>query len=422
MLKEEPFLRGKLKLNWIFFLTAGTVYAVAASFAVAHFEHFFDRSIYSFTYGFGPTTKALVETGSCRTFANGIAYTMHRFPLIPYFLYIIHFVTTNAFIALLIKNIFTGFIFSYVTFRIFRSWGKNVLFLLMIVFFSPQFVIHAFNIYHEEAFVSALLALISILLCTPQHGRKLSRDDILFSISSILLVFTKSSSIYLASALPVLWFIQRKSFPALWISGGVIASAFLTIALYSFILNGAFTLESSLNGVNIYKGNNSRTLELYPALSLDILDKIDPVITSPGVFSNEWEYNKYYKQKAYNFIKHHPDQFFKSVIIKTWALFLSIHQIGADPEREEKNKFVNTVDIVATILQRSLLCVVGLIILVLLFHSTSMQNRIIAMTALSFIILYSGPFLIGFGYMRHYVPLMFPVMIFGIKLYSCEFL
>jgi hypothetical protein len=244
------------------FLLAGVGYAVVASFIVAHFEHFFDHSIYSLTYGFGPGAKAIVETGQCKTFANGIAYTMHRYPLIPYFLYSIHFVTTNAFAALVIKNIFTGLIFSYAVFRIYATWGKNALLPLITVFFSPQFLIHAFNIYHEEAFVSALLAMISVLLCTPKIGKKIIQDDILFSVSSMLFIFTKSSSVYLAAALPVLWFIQRKSFPALWFSSSMVAFAFLTIAIYSFVLNGNFTLESSLNGYNVYKGNNTRTLDI----------------------------------------------------------------------------------------------------------------------------------------------------------------
>lgn len=420
MVREKSFLHSKLPINWILFLLAGIVYAVTASFVVAHFEHFFTRSIYSLTYGFGPTTKALVETGSCKTFANDIAYTMHRFPLIPYFLYMIHFITTNAFAALLIKNFITGLFFSYVAFRTYTTWGKKSLYLLALVFCSPQFVIHAFNIHHEEAFVSALLALISILLCTPQQGGKISRDDIFFCISSILFIFTKSSAIYLASALPVMWFIQRKSFPALCISVSAVAAAFLTIGLYSFLLNGTFTLESSLNGVNIYKGNNSKTLELYPALSLDILDITDSVIATPGKFGNEWEYNKFYKQKAYDFIKLHPDVFLKGVIVKTSALFFSIHQIGSTPEREKKNKLVMTIDIFVTILQRAFFCGACLFALISFFHAPSMQSRLIVITAFLFVMLYSGPFLIGFGYMRHYVPLMLPVMVFGIKLCSCR--
>lgn len=418
---KKWYLQSNLFSSPAIFLIAGVFYAVAASFAIGHFEHFFTRSIYSFTYGFGPAVKAIVETGECRTYANGIAYTMHRYPLIPYFLYIIHFVTTNAFIALVIKNFFTGLIFSYATFRAYSIWGKNAVILLSIVFFSPQFLIHAFNIYHEEAFVSALLALISILLCTPANEKKIVPDDILFSIACIMFIFTKSSSIYLALFLPVLWFIQRKSYPALWFSGGAIASAFLTIALYSFILNGTFTLESSLNGVNIYKGNNSKTLELYPYLTLDILDKTDPVITTPGTFANEWEYNRFYKNKASTYIVHHPGQFLKGVLIKTWALFFSIRPIGVSPERDKKNGILLSADLLITILQRSLFCMMSLIGFVLLFFSAQLKQKTTALVVLLFIFLYSGPFLIGFGYMRHYVPLMFPVIVFGIKLYTCKF-
>jgi hypothetical protein len=418
MLKENSNLRSHF---YIFFLIPGIIYAVTASFAVSHFENFFNRSIYSFTYGFGPTVKALVENGSCRTFANGIAYTMHRYPLIPYFLYLIHFFSTNAFIALIIKNIFTGLLFSYATYRVYTTWGKNAVVLLLIVFCSPQFLIHAFNIYHEEAFVSALLALISIFLCTPTKEKKITRDDILFSIMSILFIMTKSSSIYIAIVLPVLWFIQRKTYPALWVSSGAVISAFLTIALYSFILNGTFTLESSLNGVNLYKGNNSKTLELYPRFTLDILDKTDPVITSPGIFANEWEYNRFYKDKTRAYIVHHPGQFLKGALIKTWALFLSIRPIGVSPERVKKNDIVLAVDLFITILHRCLFLMMCLIGSVLLFFSVQLNHKVTALVILLFIFLYSGPFLIGFAYMRHYVPLMFPVLVFSVKLFVYKF-
>jgi hypothetical protein len=421
MLKENSYLPTHRFSCYFFFLIAGVTYAITASFVVGHYEHFFDSSIYSYSYGFGPTTKALVENGSCRTFANGIAYTMHRYPLIPYFLYVIHFFTTNAFMALVIKNIFTGVLFSYATYRAYITWGKNAVILLLIVFCSPQFLIHAFNIYHEEAFVSVLLALISILLCTPQSSRKISWDDFFFGISCVLFIFTKSSSIYLASILPLLWFFQRKSYSALLVSAGSVISAFITIAVYSFMLNGTFTLESSLNGVNIYKGNNSKTFEIYPKYNLDILDKTDSVIKSPGVFKNEWEYNRSYKNKAYSYIIHHPRQFLKGVFIKTWALFFSIHPIGTSPEREKKNNIVLAIDLLITIFQRGLFCMTCFVAFILIFFRSPIKQKYVALIVFLFILLYSGPFLIGFSYMRHYVPLMFPVIVFGMKLYSCKF-
>lgn len=279
--------------------------------------------------------------------------------------------------------------------------------LLFISLILPIQLIDVINMQVEEGYSFCLLSYaVAVLLFGARKKAIPWRTTILFALSVLALYLTKSSMVVAAAFLVLMFWLQvqegRKRLAVVLI----VACGPLGWGLYTLRGSGHFSIGTSLDGINLHKGNNPQFLDRYPPADEGSLDRYDPPLNEGKYFSNEWAFNSFHKHAAENYIASHPGRTLAAAFWKAQVFFFSLRKIGSEQYRGWLGWITN----ISMILFRLLLWTAcGIALLCLAQKRRAASASIVYLGTIGTV---AAPYLAGFALTRHAGVLIFPSALF----------
>jgi hypothetical protein len=296
-----------------------------------------------------------------------------------------------------------------------RDWTINSLLFIPLV--CSPFVANMVNLQVEEAYGFAPIAYcVAVLLLPKARDQKdthrintaIILESMGFCVSACLVFLAKSSFIILSWAFVLLYCVihRRAILRAIVITGMVLCC--LGWANFQNIHAGKFTLGTSLDGFNFYKGNNTKFLERYPPEPGINLDIYDNELAAGRHFESEWDENSFYKDLAKQYIFENPIATFKAIAVKFNASLLSFQKYGSTASSGIRSIY----ETIGILLFRLVFVASLLVIMTAIFVKRFRAIRPVSLMFLAIGASTVAPYLAGFAYTRHTSVLLFPCCLF----------
>jgi hypothetical protein len=406
-----------LRLKLLLFLL---IYAALGSLMVIQYLHCWNDSLESLQFGFGPLIRSIMRTNEYKvTCPDGISFTAHRLPFIPYFLAAVgSLIRDNVAVAMIVKNLLFVPLLGYPIALALKGSRLPVLFYLLMflsVLSMPQLVLHTFHVTCEEPFIVPLLAVMSgILYFGPLHDRDKRRywPHALFALCNLILFLTKSSMTCICIVLAFLPFLAFSRRGLLVLNVVALLAGMLAWAGFNYHNSGHFTISSSLNGSHFHKGNNRYALEYYPRRSLDLLPPLGEEGEHPRAeIKDEWDLYKYHRAKALEFIREHSSSFARLTWRRFFAFFIEVRPYGStDPSGEIHRPFKYLGMAYMVFFRLLFLSSIVSSCCILLARDAALSRP--AWCYLLMVAFYAAPCVLGYAYERHVVPLVMPTALY----------
>lgn len=417
----SPLVRG-----WrcvVLFMIYGTVLGLAH---YLYYSSAFDRySTFDLKNEFGDLIEQLILAGRyqvCKEWPfpgwGFRCFVAHRLPAVPLFLAAIGKFSDSLLLASLIKNAvlfgFTGVAIAIAT-RDAQKVPLVAIIPVLIILLLPYNAFTAASLEFEEGYIFHLLpaAILAVV-------RMETRGDVLVAaVSLFFLVLTKSTLFVLSLALAA-WGAYRAAIHL----RSLTSAAVIVLSLFAACLSwGIFTAHatgkpawgsemSSWNGWHLYKANHPNLFTVYPRYSPDYLD-LTQHSGAEDVSKDEWALQDYYRDRGLDLILSDPWKFLVGSMHK---LFISLIEVRETAGTYEESRRFN----VSMIFNR--LLVLGLILLLFCrwtLRSDGIRATRQQRTDLAFIlflsVLYLAPYLVGFVYHRHVIPLLWAISLWSMS-------
>lgn len=400
-------------------------YIFLASY-LAHQRRLHIQSVFDLEYGFGPLVAALVNTG--QYMAPDQIFTAHRMPMIPLVLAMLAKLTTDAFGIYLLKNALFGLALVGAFALLWRHTPQVPRWLLLIsggfVLSFPQIVQYMALPDVEEGYLIPFIALLSVALLYAEelalgaNGRLLA----LLAVVNALLYLTKSSMLALSVVYTLLFFCKSRAthtqpYKVLGFFSLALLVAMAGWGMWNYQQSGRFHVMSSWDGLNLYKGNNPATPALYPPYNLDTID-LTPVQQESADPTDEWVIDQTARTAAWAFIRSQPRQ---AVMLGLERAFILCCEVRRTPIWAGEQRIAGLIQLVGVgyMISFRLLfwLALGLAIRTLWLpiqplRPLTWQPRVAALTFVGVVAGYSAPYLVGFAYERHVLPLVLPTFFY----------
>jgi hypothetical protein len=364
-----------------------------------------------------------------------------RMPGQPVFLWTLSAFTLNSQIAALLKAIFMSSLL-YLALRDFiaQVWTHNAVarvfyaVIALALIFSPNLIKHASSVNIEEGWLVEILAITVLTLST-----LLLRTERDFGRAAAAIAAASAAYLFKSSMILVLVAVASTVIGVVWASGQKTrATALLALALASPLAwlghnvetTGRFTILSSYDGENMFRGWNAHFREVYPNCSLDILFDPEPVCDhrrlalpyepSRKGFADEWLWNDAYKSRAIDWLRQNPAKAAETFIYKLTIFIATPRQIPYVATLYGKEVFRSVPQVVVGeiwLALARLFELTGLIMAIALIAKGDGRARTIALASLAVTAGYAIPYVIGFGYERHYSIFVMMTALFNIPLF-----
>jgi len=295
------------------------------------------------------------------------------------------------------------------------GWHRLMVILLLLVpFVMTAFLADVTNIVVEEGYSYSFLAGAVALLLFGWRVRPalsgLSRA-VVFAVALDGLYLSKSGMLPGVIVLLVGFMLVEKSVALRWLVVALVAAAPIGWALHQHHASGRYSAGTSLDGINLHKGNNAGFLEHYPPPHGDSLDWYDFELGRGLHFGDEWSFNDYHQRAALDYLLTHPRETFEGDLRKIDVLFFSVEKYGSTASHGVR-RVVEDAGMVAfrLMLWAALLCAIYL-----LFRARDPDGgslRLASGLFLAVVAACSLPFLAGFAYTRHVSILIYPAALF----------
>ena len=284
-----------------------------------------------------------------------------------------------------------------------RRWWLTGL--LLLPFGMTPFLADVVNLQVEEGYSYSLLALTTALVVFRPAGEMGRWRVAAFAVAAAGLYLAKSSMAPAVAVLTVafLWPLRRQTGAV----AATLAVVLLTVggwAMWQHHAAGRYTLGTSIDGVNMHKGNDEFFLAHYPPEAGETLDSYDPALNRGLIFPNEWSFNDYHQKAAMDFIKTHPGETIDGIGRKLEVIFVSLRKLGSRP-------FTGSMEIAeigGMVLFRLLFWSALLVSGRSLFRGPAAGTRFAAATFLLLTGAVALPYVVGFAYTRHISVLIYP--------------
>jgi hypothetical protein len=296
-----------------------------------------------------------------------------------------------------------------------REWLINGLLFIPLV--CSPFLANLVNLQVEEAYGFAPIAYCVAVLLLPHAGdqsgiRRINIamivESVAFCASACLVFLSKSSFVILAWAFVLLYCVTHKqtTLRAIVISGLVLCC--LGWANFQNNHAGKFTLGTSLDGFNFYKGNNAKFLDRYPPEPGTNLDIYDNELAAGRHFESEWDESSFYKDLAKKYIFENPTATIKAIAVKFNASLLSFQKYGSTASSGIRSIY----ETIGILLFRLVFVASLLVIMIAIFVKRFRAIRPVSLMFLTIGASTVAPYLAGFAYTRHTSVLLFPCCLF----------
>jgi hypothetical protein len=409
------------RLIGVLLLFVGAYSAAGVAF-MGKWEHLHGLTITNLGFGYGVLLEALQNSGLyrvCNVHYPGICFSAHRLPLIPYLMLGLKALVGDDLLRIdAAKSVIFNSLLAVALYLLLRRSALAIKFTvgsLGLALLMPRWILNAFELSVEEGYMMTTLALLVAMLWFPpklESRGKIATWGFALGLLAVVLLFCKNSMVYWAAVVPFLFALQARSITALLSTLFVVLSGFALLCIFNHQVSGRFTVGSSWEGWNLYKGNNPYTAKLYPTYNLDNLDYMGLVVADRPLH-DEWDYNDYFKKKAVAFIRENPGQFLELSMRKTWVFYIEVRETGLFLGHKPMSKPWHWVQMVWMITFRLVLfwtIISSLRILGCSKERLGEGKRFAAFSYLLFLTLYSGFYIIGFAYERHVMPIVLPTV------------
>jgi hypothetical protein len=196
----------------------------------------------------------------------------------------------------------------------------------------------------------------------------------------------------------------------------------LSWALYQHHASGRYSVGTSVDGINLHKGNNAGFLEHYPPQSGDSMDWYDFELNRGLHFGDEWSFNDYHLRAALEFVRAHRRETLKGYGRKLNVIFFSIEKHGGTGSSGIRRVIENA----GMAAFRLMLWAAIVSAIYLLFRAPSFRTaplfrnqrpderplRVASGVFLAVVAACALPYLAGFAYTRHASILIYPSALF----------
>lgn len=289
-----------------------------------------------------------------------------------------------------------------------------------LLLFAP-FAITAFlacvvNLAVEEGYSYAFLALaVAILFFSEEFSLPMT---LLFAGALDCLYLSKSSMLPAVIVLLIGYVRLQRRWRLRILAVALVMIAPAGWAIYQHHASGRYTLSTSLDGINLHKGNNETFLEHYPPSGGDTLDRFDQDLNRGQHFTNEWNFNDYHRHAAIDYAVHHPRETLRGDLRKLNVFFISITKIGSQNLHGRLAIFWET----ATLLLFRLIlwAAIASSLLALLRPATPRDpsRRVLAGFFLALIAACALPYIVGFAFTRHASVLIYPASLICCRMWT----
>ncbi|WP_158943555.1 hypothetical protein [Granulicella sp. S190] len=391
-----------------------------------------NKSIFSITNLVGPTTQSLLNGGGITicteqmgTIGNPICFHAARMPATAVVvaagirLFGDHYLTVAFFKTLLLLLPLELAI--YLVWRCLpqrRPRALLVAFLLLAPFFMTPFLADVVNLQVDEGYSYSFLALSVALLLFRRSGLPAVATALLFAAALDGLYLSKSGMLLAVLVLLVAFVGDERTSKLRWLVVLLVAAAPIGWAIHQHHASGRYSVGTSLDGLNLHKGNNAAFLQNYPPVRGDSLDWYDVVLNHGLRFPDEWSFNDYHQRAALDYLRTHPKETLQGDRRKLKILFFSLEKYGSNANHGLRW----VMEIVGILLFRLILWTALAASAYLLFrhrHQESPSLRFAAAAYLAIVAACALPYLAGFAYTRHVSILIYPSALFCCRL-LCE--
>lgn len=288
-----------------------------------------------------------------------------------------------------------------------RGWRRWVgAGLLLLPFFLLTFLADVVNMQVEEGYSYSLLALALALVLFPAMASGPGwRRVLLFATAASGLYLAKSS---MAPAVAVLtmafvWPLRRERRMALTALCLVLLAP-VGWAMWQHHAAGRYTLGTSIDGVNLHKGNDEIFLAHYPPTASETLDSFDPGLNRGRHFDEEWSFNDYHQRAAVAYIRTHPGETARADWRKLSVVLFSMRKLGSRPLGGVLEMVETAGLVVFRLLLWGALGISGWWVL----RGGQPWRRYAGAVFLLLIAAVALPYVVGFAYTRHVSVLIYP--------------
>jgi hypothetical protein len=176
-------------------------------------------------------------------------------------------------------------------------------------------------------------------------------------------------------------------------------------AIHQHGVSGRYSVGTSMDGLNLRKGNNARFLERYPPPAGESLDAFDDELSAGQHFADEWSFNDVHRSAAIEYIQAHPRETLEGDGRKLWAAFFSVHKIGSSAV----SGMAEDVEIAGLVVFRALLwtALAGSVWWMVRRGGTR-EERVLGGLFVALVVACVLPYVAGFAYTRHVSVLIYP--------------
>ena len=378
---------------WHYLAGLNLVFLAVAIGAVMIHRHPPLDSVFGIMYGFGPVVRAIVveHRFGMREVHDGYWAYANRLPLIPLLLALLTILFHSFNAVFLVKNAAFSLFVLFAAVKLSLTPLKTIA-LVASIYFLPMHVALVTEIDVEEGYLFFFVISLGAILFTRQKSGYLAIGLLVAAV-----YLTKSSMVGFCFAAVVAVPVQdaichglrpRSLLPVLLLLlavGSWGAFIYRATGVFAFGANA-----SSWNGWNFYKGNNATAVRYYPRINLDQLDSNQSLDPPPTIsMANEWERHRWQLEMGRKFIAEHPRDVFRMDLRKL-AVFL--YDVGETPRMYLPTHLLR----ITLILDHAM---VALAIL-LACRRRDQASIVFAVLVAS----YLCPYLAGFLYQRHLVP------------------
>ncbi len=391
-----------------------------------------DQTIYDLGFGIGRCLQSMSLHGRFADCIETWCARASKMPFAPLFFYGIGFLSIDQRTAGYIKalSMSAAFLplFVYLL-RVNRTFSRHALqcwsVIGVVLFFSPPVMKHAGALTYEEGILLEVLLLWSysylLLILSYSHStsRRQSRILAILTIALALFAFmTKSSMllIFVLSAITV-WFIALRH-RDLGTGLALVLSISMVVGwgLRNQFVTGHFSIMTSVDGNNLFRGWNSDSARVYPDILLDrIFDSriaylangtaVSLQTTLPHESSwNEWDWDRYFKNRAMQWASDHRWEGLSFSARKLYWFLMAVRKTPYTYTNDARTALRPSLELFVTdgwLLAGRCLELVLLALLWMLWRTGAPSTRCLALAAIAVCVAYATPYLIGFGYERH---------------------
>jgi hypothetical protein len=200
--------------------------------------------------------------------------------------------------------------------------------LLLAPFAITAFLADVVNMQVEEGYSYSMLALaVALLLFPPRRGGVWSA--IIFAVAVDGVYLAKSSMAPAAVVLLIGYLLRERRLAPRLVVFLLIIAAPLGWAFHQHHASGRYSFGTSIDGINLHKGNNAQFLSRYPPPPGETLDSFDSELNVGRQFGNEWSFNDFHQHAAFEYMQSHPGDTAVGDLRKLGVIFFSIRKYGS---------------------------------------------------------------------------------------------